>query len=254
MAGTTWTRNEVLIAFNLYCRTPFGQLHAHNAEIIRVASMLERTPGSLAMKCCNLASLDPALRSRGIRGLSNISKVERALWEQFRQDPETVGFESELAMANLCGSAPRMVDAVEWEDISGADRQTVTKVRVNQHLFRSMVLSGYRDACAVCGIPISSLLMASHIVGWAQDPANRMNPHNGICLCSLHDRAFDAGVLLVCEDYTVRITRLGTDVRQNEAVMQYLLRYQGKAIRLPDRWHPDPELLRRHAKSVGHAN
>ena len=44
MAGKLWTRDETLVAFNLYCRTPFGRLHARNQEIIELASALGRTP------------------------------------------------------------------------------------------------------------------------------------------------------------------------------------------------------------------
>ena len=32
MAGKLWTRDETLVAFNLYCRTPFGRLHAGDPE------------------------------------------------------------------------------------------------------------------------------------------------------------------------------------------------------------------------------
>ncbi len=51
---------QALVAFNVYCQLPFGKLHARNPEIQRIASLLGRSPSSLAMKCCNLASLDPA--------------------------------------------------------------------------------------------------------------------------------------------------------------------------------------------------
>jgi len=245
MASRRWTRDEVLVAFNLYCRTPFGKLHARNPEIVRLASALNRTPGALAMKCCNLASLDPDLRRRGIKGLQKVSALDRDIWEAFRSDPERIGFESERAMAEIRAASPRAVPNVEWEDIRGLDREASLKVRVNQHLFRSIVLSGYRDECAVCGMPIRALLTASHIVGWADDPANRMNPRNGLCLCTLHHAAFDRGVLLVEPNYRIVIDALAKQFSDNEAVEVYLLRYEGRQIRLPDRWHPDPSLLKR---------
>jgi putative restriction endonuclease len=76
MTRRDWTREEVLVAFNLYCRTPFGRLHARNPEIVRIANQLGRTPSALAMKCCNLASFDPVLRERGIKGLSKTSALD----------------------------------------------------------------------------------------------------------------------------------------------------------------------------------
>lgn len=50
-----WTRDELLIAFNLYCRTPFGRLHRGNPDIIAMAELLGRTPSSVSMKLCNFA-------------------------------------------------------------------------------------------------------------------------------------------------------------------------------------------------------
>jgi putative restriction endonuclease len=204
-----WTREETLAAFNLYCRTPFGKLHARNPEIVRLAGRLGRTPGSVAMKCCNLASLDPAVRARKVTGLTKASRVDRAVWEAFRADPEQVGYESEVAWADAIQAAPRQDETAEWqrmagragkgawEGLKGLDRRAAVKVRVNQHLFRAMILVGYEGRCAICGLGIAGLLVAAHIVPWAVDPTLRMNPHNGICLCALHDRAFDLGILLI---------------------------------------------------------
>jgi putative restriction endonuclease len=248
MTHKPWTRDEVLIAFNLYCQTPFGRLHARNPEIVRVAALMNRTPGALAMKCCNLAALDPSLQQRG---LSKVSSLDRKLWEEFQGNQERIAFQSEMAVANLTGSKPRMADSLEWESRQGIEKTVATKVRVNQHFFRSMVLAGYREACAVCSIPIPSLLVASHIVPWALDPANRMNPRNGLCLCCLHDRAFDKGVLHIGQDYVVRITAKVQKWRTIEVVQQALLRHEGQNLHLPDRWLPDKALLSRHAEQLG---
>jgi putative restriction endonuclease len=246
MAGRPWTRDETLAALNLYCRTPFGRLHARNPDIASLASAIGRTPDSVAMKCCNLASFDPALRARGIRGLSKASRLDEAVWAEFHRDTEAIGYESEIAFARLTAQEPRASKSVEWEDVQGLDRQVVTKVRVNQHLFRSMILAGYRNECAVCGMPIPSLLVASHIVPWSVERTERMNPRNGICLCTLHDRAFDTGILLIRPDYCVAITLSQRAAIDCVAIDRFLLAYDGKTISLPDRWHPDPTFLDRH--------
>ncbi len=64
-----WTEHELLIAMNLYCRLPFGQFDQSNKHIREVAEKMDRTPGSLAMKLSNLASLDTYHQSRGVVGL-----------------------------------------------------------------------------------------------------------------------------------------------------------------------------------------
>ena len=39
MAGQNkdWTREEHILAFNLYCKIPFGQIHMHNPRVIQLA-------------------------------------------------------------------------------------------------------------------------------------------------------------------------------------------------------------------------
>ncbi|MFN2475341.1 MAG: hypothetical protein ABR526_03250 [Chthoniobacterales bacterium] len=86
MKGRMWSRDELVVAMNLYCKLPFGQLHERNPVIIQLASKLHRTSGSVAMKLCNFASLDPVQQARGIKGLSGTSAGDRAIWDEFNRD------------------------------------------------------------------------------------------------------------------------------------------------------------------------
>ncbi len=54
-----------------------------------------------------------------------------------------------------------------------------------------MILTSYGAKCAVTGVEEPKLLVASHIMGWSEDAAQRLNPRNGILLNALHDKAFD---------------------------------------------------------------
>jgi len=85
-----WSPKELLVAFRLYCRTPFGKLHQHNPEIIALARVLGRTASAVGMKACNFASLDPVQRARHISALGNVSRADRALWERFEGNAEEV--------------------------------------------------------------------------------------------------------------------------------------------------------------------
>ncbi|MBI2478366.1 MAG: HNH endonuclease [Planctomycetia bacterium] len=250
MPRRNWSREETLVAFNVYCRTPFGKLHARNPEIIEVATAIGRTPGAVAMKCCNLASLDSALQARGISGLSKASGQDAEVWNEFELDPESIAFEAEQAFSNAMRQELRSTDVVEWEDVRGLDKAVVTKVRVNQHFFRSVVLAGYQSRCAVCALPFPSLLVAAHIVPWSVDKSLRMNPRNGICLCSLHERSFDKGLLLINRDYTIALHAEVSSKSDIESVAANFSRFLGRKLTLPDRWHPDPELLERHIQLV----
>ena len=55
------------------------------------------------------------------------------------------------------------------------------------------------------------MLVAGHIVPWAADAQNRLNPRNGIAINALHDKAFENGLLTITPDYTIRV------VTRNEA-------------------------------------
>jgi predicted restriction endonuclease len=250
MPGKPWSREETLAAFNLYCRTPFGRLHSKNPEIIQLSKILGRSANSVAMKCGNLASFDPALRSRGIKGLSKASRLDYEIWESFEQDPEQTGFQSESQYAKIMNKPLQQAEIVEWHDIDGLDREAITKVRVNQYLFRSIILSSYREECAICKLPVLNLLVACHIVPWSVDLHNRMNPHNGICLCSLHDRAYETGIVLIDEHFVVRIGKTARCYRSNDAFMRFFVEFEGNTITLPDRWHPDPVFLQRRCVLV----
>lgn len=96
-AGRRWTREELLVALNLYHRLTFGQLHARQPAIVALAEKLDRNPNSLAMKLSNFASLDPALKLRGIRGLDGASALDQTVWNEFHENlNETVPASEEV--------------------------------------------------------------------------------------------------------------------------------------------------------------
>src|SRR5262249_13693179 len=101
MARRTWTRQELLVAFNLYCKLPFGQLHSRNPRIVQLAGLLDRSPGAVAMKLTNFASFDPIHQQRGIKGLQNTSQGDRQIWDDFNADWEAMAAESENALNSL---------------------------------------------------------------------------------------------------------------------------------------------------------
>ena len=78
---------------------PFGKIDHRNPEIINLANMLGRTPSAVSWKLSNFASLDPSLQARGISGAKNSSKLDREIWNEFYENWEDLGFESEKLIA-----------------------------------------------------------------------------------------------------------------------------------------------------------
>ena len=249
--GQDWTREEHIIAFEVYSRIPFGTIHMRNPEVIELAALLGRKVGSASLKLANFARLDPFLQQRNIQGLPHGAKGEEAVWKEFAKNPEALAFESERLIAEREGKSVEEVAQIEIDDLPppGKEREAIVRVRVNQEFFRRRVLSAYGFSCCVTGLSVRPLLVASHIVPWAVDPANRLNPRNGLCLNALHDRAFDSHLMWVEKDFIVRISpKLRAAKKMLGPAAIWLSSFDGKRLILPANFQPDPELLVKHEK------
>lgn len=252
MAKNNWTREELIIAFNLYCKTPFSKINASYKPVKELAPLIGRSNNSLAMKLANFARLDPALQARGIKGLKGGSKGEAEIWNEFNNNWEELAFESEKILAGYNGKSIEVSASVSIEDIikEGKEREATIKVRVNQSFFRSSVLASYNNRCCITGISIPDLLVAGHIIPWASNIKNRVNPSNGLCLNALHDRAFDKGLLTITPDYTIKLSeKLLENVRKVDSAL-FFLPYEAKKIILPNKFLPHREFLEYHNTNI----
>jgi putative restriction endonuclease len=256
-----WTREELILAFNLYCKIPFGTMHNRNPKIIELANLIRRTSSAVGWKLVNFASLDPALQARGIKGASHGSKADEQIWNEFHQNWENLAFESEQLRAKLTGKSLEKVLQEDEEDITpqilnaytaktGEEKERFIKTRVNQNFFRKAVMTNYDSKCAVTGISEPILLIASHIIPWSVDEKNRLNPHNGICLNALHDKAFDKGLITVSKDYKIVISQRIKNQNGGKEIEYYFLRYENQPIQLPSKFFPGEEFLEYHREKV----
>lgn len=261
--GKPWTHDELMIAMNLYCKLPFGQLRHGNPLVIEVARKLGRTPSSLSMKLCNLASLDPYHQARGVKGLRGASRADRHLWEVFTSDWERYGVESEEKLQTLFGqteedgpivkgrSARKNIVKAPTVEPSGPTEAIVTiKTRIGQRFFRQSVLASYNCRCCITGNPIPELLIASHILPWGQYPEQRLNPRNGLCLAQTQDAAFDKGLITLDEDFRVMLSPYLREFLPNEALSRNFVAYEGKQIEQPDKFLPDGDFMQKHREEV----
>ena len=249
---TTWTYEQTRLAFYVYCQTPFGQLHQRNPSIITIANWIGRTPSALAMKCCNFASLDPIIRDSGRVGFGHASRQCRDIWEAFHADREGLVTECSQWLEklrheydqNAAPPAPVLDDFVR-DDYTGQTRQGMAQQRINQRFFRRAILSAYNQRCCVSGVSDTRLLVASHIVAWRDNQANRLNPGNGLCLSAMHDRAFDQHLFSLDDDYQIILSRR-LQQTQDTFLQDIFWSSQGCRITLPERFRPDVSLLRKH--------
>ena len=248
--GKKWTVEETILAYYYYCTIPFGRVHQHNPEIIRLAGILGRTPSSVALKMSNLAHFDPVKIERGISGLSHTSKTDQEIVTSFYNNWEMLVEKAESIETGLIESEQSLPNESFVQDIIlpyGENNKRIANVRKNQAFFRKSVLSSYNNTCCITGINIQDLLIASHIKPWKDsDPqVERTNPSNGLCLNALHDKAFDKGLITVLPDYTIRVSSRINSTDKNDALF-WIKKYDGEKIVLPSRFYPKKELLEYH--------
>jgi len=106
----------------------------------------------------------------------------------------------------------------------------------------------------VTGLSYAPLLIASHIIPWAKDVANRLNPRNGLCLNALHDKAFDRGFMWIESDLTIRMSPRLFEPEEDSDGANWLKKFDGASLCLPKHFSPDLDLLQRHAEQAKASN
>jgi hypothetical protein len=257
-AGKRWTRDQLLIVLNLYHKLRFGQFDQRQAVIIDLAKRIGRTPSAVAMKLSNFASLDPALQLRGMKGLEGASTLDRTLWEEFHEQPaELVPLSQERFDALFVTSNEEITEVIPGTGIRRIARPpsgetetiSLTKQRRGQDYFRNIVLNNYDNRCAITGLPIRELLIASHILPWRDHETERLNVRNGICLNRLHDAAFDQGLIAFDDELRLLLSACLKSLLPHQAVKNQFEAHEGKSLEFSDdAIPPDSSFLERHRK------
>lgn len=255
-AGKRWTRDELLIVLNLYHKLRFAQFDQRQPVIIDLAKCLGRTPSSVTMKLCNLASLDPALKLRGIEGLKGASQLDRDMWDEFHSKPdEFVPLSQERFDALFVEAQNETTEVIPGTGIRRAPKLPIgetettrlTKQRRGQRYFRDIVLNNYDNRCALTGLPVRELLIASHILPWCDHEAERLNVRNGISLNRLHDVAFDQGFISFDPELRLILSNRLKSFLSYDSVKFHFEAYEGKCLDLPDdAIRPDNTFLKKH--------
>lgn len=245
-----WTRDELILALDLYFRLPFGRLNRTTPEVIELAYLIGRTNNSVALRLVNFAACDPVIIESGRTGMPGGVSICKPIWDEFLDRKEDLFFEAQQIKAKLLHSSIEDIVGITKTDLIGKDKQAFVKQRVNQDAFRSMILNLYEKRCAITGINISSLLVASHIIPWAENKKERLNPENGLCLSALYDKAFDKGFISLDEHYQVILAdKLKTYIGESY-YEKHFASIEGFEISLPEYHRPSPLFLEWHRDCV----
>lgn len=247
-----WTRDELILAFNLYCKLPYGQFNNRNSEVKTLGEIIGRSPGAVAFKLVNFVSLDPKQKLLGRKGATNIGKLDKEVFLDFKENFDELFLYSETLLTNYVSGSKEVTSSEVKVDSSkkGEDKLSTVKVRKNQDYFRKVVLSNYSNSCAITGINIPELIIASHIKPWAKDKRNRLNPSNGICLSATLDKAFDKGLLTINHNYEIILSeRLNTFSKEDFFEFE-IKRFENKRINLPVKFLPSGEFIQYHNDAI----
>jgi putative restriction endonuclease len=141
------------------------------------------------------------------------------------------------------------VDEVDLAPLPAPRQRIVRTIEQNyrEASFRRRVLTAYSSACAMCGLQLK-LVDAAHIIP-VYDPQSSDETTNGICLCALHHRAMDRGLVAVAPDYRILVNRAEIARLDQEGLSggaDLLIDHLGTVIRTPPeraQW-PNPGYLR----------
>lgn len=150
--------------------------------------------GGLLAEALGLQGLEEQIQSLAVRGAEADElghwqwQMRPALREALRQLwPDDVLPEP---MAEAAAPAP------DDESLPPTERAALILARVGQGRYRKGLLDLWQGRCALTGLDIEPVLVASHAKPWRDcSNAERLDPYNGLLLSATLDRLFDVGLI-----------------------------------------------------------
>lgn len=232
-------------------------MHTRTPEIIEMANLLGRTVNSIAIRLTNFASCDPYHQNRGVKGMVGGIKQCQPIWNEFFGNKEILIFESERILAekeNQTIETKFNELLFDLKDLKGETKLREVKTRVNQNVFRQIVVANYSGKCAITGIDLPELLFASHIIPWSKNEEERLNPENGICLSALYDKTYDKGLISINEKYQIIISDKLKRKKEADYYGKYFAPIENQSLILPQRYFPKKEFIQYHLDVIFNKN
>ncbi len=251
MRADVWTREQLIVALNLYWQIPYNKISGSaNSTIKRVSLLIGRTPTALAYKLMNFTSLDPERQGKGNKGKSGAGTGDKIIWNEYFNQWSNLANDSAVILSKIEQKPIEQIIEADLTFVGGKEKERLIKVRINQRDFRQRILASYNGKCCITGLNIPSLLVASHIIPWAKNEMERLNPRNGLCLNSIHDKAFDRGLLTLTSDFKVKLSNELLTKKKDISIQNLFLKYDNQPIILPDRYSPNPDFLEWHYQNI----
>ena len=234
-----WTRRELIEAVLLYSNLSVKEIDQKNQIIIKLSKRINRTPRAIEMKIRNFLQADPRRAGETNNNYGkNYAKYDLEVVEDFYSNPDKLF--SELKQKTL-----KINDSLNTE---GFEREYVGKQRIDQSRFRGMMMDKY-ESCCITGINNKELIIAAHIIPWSKNKYHRLNPKNGLLLNALHDKAFEAGLVTIDDDFRVKNSEEILKYEEKSET-NFFAYFNNKKINLAEKDPPSVDFLRWHQSKV----
>jgi 5-methylcytosine-specific restriction protein A len=160
-----WTRDELILALDLYIRSGRRVLSEDHPDVIALSDLLNqlpihkereakfRNPNGVAMKLANFRALDPA--AEGKHGLSRGNSLEPKIWNKFADNQKLLRETAEAIAQNAKANQDNDPDEEIDLDEEFAEGRTLTRAhrtreRSGKAVAQRKKMAGDRPRCEVC--------------------------------------------------------------------------------------------------------
>ena len=163
------------------------------------------------------------------------STIDDELFEiLFQVNTDTTGFEDSRSIIS----------------VYTAQQLSVVRSRIGQRKFSDEVKRAYGNRCCFpsCSITDPRFLVGSHIARWADNETLRGHLGNGLCLCLMHDKAFEIGLFTLSDRFEVVVNPV--QIRQDTLLASELRLANGEKIQTSDTVLPLLEAVAEHRRRI----
>ncbi|HCG8133058.1 TPA: HNH endonuclease [Vibrio parahaemolyticus] len=143
MRAPNWTKDELILALDLYFRQPDAIGNAKHEKVIELSELLNslpihnggvkqqkfRNPNGIGMKLANFLRYDPSYKGAGLK---QGSALEEVVWNEFSSDKSNLSFVAEAIKENTVHFKAELPQVESDEEDEASEGQVLTKV----HKFR----------------------------------------------------------------------------------------------------------------------
>ncbi|MEV7240501.1 phosphorothioated DNA-binding restriction endonuclease [Streptomyces sp. NPDC093248] len=175
----------------------------------------------------------PGSGVRELRGAGAAGRLTPELRAALRREPSLLGRMARVLLdlnfppsfhCDLCEAVGLELEPTEGEQFPAVRRRRDPRMR-------EQVLTAYEYRCAFCGydgrigiVPVG--LEAAHVRWWAFDGPDDVD--NGLCLCSLHHKLFDKGVLGIGDSHRILVSQ--RFVGHSPAAREHVIALAGRPL------------------------